>query len=76
VHLDGGVDVCLKDPGFECTVRVVTRVRTLAEVWRGIRPLREEIRAGRVLVSGTAPMRRQFASWLLLSPFAPIKRAR
>jgi DNA-binding HxlR family transcriptional regulator len=75
VHADGRVDVCLKDPGFEPTVRVVTRVRTLAEVWRGIRSIREEMRAGRLQVHGTTPMRRQFPGWLLLSMYAPIRRA-
>ncbi|HET9865409.1 MAG TPA: helix-turn-helix domain-containing protein [Steroidobacteraceae bacterium] len=76
MHEDGSVDVCLKDPGFEPTVRVVTRVRTMAEVWRGIRPLREEIRNGRLRVEGASEVRRAFPGWLLLSVFAPIKRAR
>lgn len=76
VHQAGRVDVCLKDPGFEPAVRVTTRVRVMAEVWRGIRPIREEIRAGRLQVHGTAEARRAFAGWLLLSVFAPISRAR
>jgi DNA-binding HxlR family transcriptional regulator len=75
VHAGGQVDVCLKDPGFDATVRVVTRVRTLAEVWRGIRPIREEMRAGRLQVSGAPDMRRQFPDWLLLSVFASVGRA-
>lgn len=36
VHRDGNVDVCLKDPGYEVTIRIVTRIRTMVEVWRGI----------------------------------------
>jgi DNA-binding HxlR family transcriptional regulator len=76
VHLAGRVDVCLKDPGFESTVRIVTRVRVLAEVWRGLRVLRDEIRAGRLQVQGNAEARRAFAGWLRLSVFAPIRRAR
>jgi hypothetical protein len=76
VHLGGRVDVCLKDPGFEPTVRAVTRVRTLAEVWRGIRPIREEIRAGRLRVQGSAEARRAFPGWLLLSVFASTRPAR
>lgn len=76
VHQSGQVDVCLKDPGFEPTVRLITRVRTLAEVWRGIRAISDEIRAGRLQVQGPPEIRRQFPAWLLLSPFAPVKRAR
>ena len=75
VHTGGVVDVCLKDPGFEPTVRVTTRVRTLAEVWRGIRPIREEIRAGRLQLQGASAVRRAFPHWLLLSVFAPVRRA-
>lgn len=76
VHEGGQVDVCLKDPGYDATVRVVTRVRTLAEVWRGIRPIREEMRAGRLQVFGAPEARRQFPAWLLLSVFASVKRTR
>ena len=60
VHRDGHVDVCLKDPGFEPTVRVATRVRTLAEVWRGIRPIATEMRAGRLQLQATPALRRAF----------------
>jgi hypothetical protein len=76
VHSRGRVDVCLKDPGFETTVRVVTRVRTMAEVWRGIRSIREEIRSGRLQVQGTPVACRAFPRWLMLSAYAPIKRMR
>jgi DNA-binding HxlR family transcriptional regulator len=76
VHRAGKVDVCLKDPGFEPTVRVMTRVRILAEVWRGIRSLDEEIRAGRLQLTGAPAMRRAFPGWLMLSVFAPVKRMR
>ena len=76
VHRAGKVDVCLKDPGFEPTVRVLTRVRVMAEVWRGIRPIAGEIRAGRLQLFGAAEIRRAFPGWLMLSVFAPIARMR
>ena len=75
VHESGGVDVCLKDPGFEPTVLVVTRVRVLAEVWRGIRPIRAEINSGRLKLEGSREMCRAFPGWLLLSVFASTPRA-
>jgi DNA-binding HxlR family transcriptional regulator len=74
VHCDGAVDVCLKDPGFDTAVRVMSRVRTLAEVWRGIRSLRSEVRAGTVTLQGPAHYRRAFPQWLLLSAYAHIRR--
>jgi hypothetical protein len=70
------VDVCLKPPGFDTDLAVRTSVRVLAELWRGIRTIREEIAARRVVLEGSASLRRQFPSWLLLSVYAPIKRVR
>jgi DNA-binding HxlR family transcriptional regulator len=76
VHLGGDVEVCLKDPGHETTVRVTTRVHVMAEVWRGIRSLKDELRAGSLQLQGNAESRRAFPQWLLLSVYAPIKRER
>jgi hypothetical protein len=72
----GNVDVCLKDPGYETTVRVVTRIRTMVEVWRGFRSLKDEVRAGTIQLYGTPAACRAFPQWLLLSAFAHIKRER
>lgn len=74
VHCDGNVDVCLKDPGYGTTVFVSTSVRTLAEVWRGIRSATDELRAGRIHLDGPSDCRRAFPQWLLLSVYAPIER--
>ena len=74
VHRDGEVEVCLKDPGYETTVRLSTPVRTLAEVWRGLRPMNAELHAGTMHLSGPPTLCRAFPKWLLLSHFASIKR--
>jgi len=74
VCLDGSVDVCLKPPGHEIDLAVTSSVRTLAEIWRGIRPVGPEIRAGRLRLDGAAKLRRDFPNWLLLSAFASIVR--
>jgi DNA-binding HxlR family transcriptional regulator len=76
VKQENRVDVCLKPPGFESDIAVQTSVRVLAEVWRGIRSIRHEIAARRILLEGPPTLRRQFPGWLLLSVYAPIKRAR
>jgi len=73
---DGAVDVCLKPPGFETDLTVTTSVRTLAEIWRGLRRLGPEMSGGRVRLDGGATLRRAFPRSLLLSAFAPIERKR
>jgi DNA-binding HxlR family transcriptional regulator len=76
VHADGDVEVCLKQPGFGTDIRVSSTVRVLAEVWRGIRPLPDEVRAGRLRIDGPPALRRSFPRWLLLSIYASAERQR
>jgi DNA-binding HxlR family transcriptional regulator len=76
VHRDGQVDVCLKDPGYDVALRVATKVRILAEVWRGIRSMSDALRAGGIHLEGASSYRRAFPRWLLLSAYAPIERER
>jgi DNA-binding HxlR family transcriptional regulator len=76
VHNDGNVDVCVKEPGYDTTVRVSTRVRTLAEVWRGLRSVQDELREGRIHLEGPSDYCRAFPQWLLLSVYARIARPR
>lgn len=72
----GIVDVCLKPPGFDTDVTMRVGLRVMAEIWRGLRPIAEEIRAGRLHLEGKAALCRAFPRWLLLSVYAPIKRKR
>ena len=74
VHDAGDVQVCLKDPGYDTTLYLSTHLRVLAEVWRGIRTIGEELRTGTMHLSGPPGLCRDFPGWLLLSPFAGIKR--
>ena len=76
VHKDGAVDVCLKDPGYDVTLRIKAQLRVFADVWRGIRPLRSALAAETIRLSGTAQHRRALPDWLLLSVYAPIMRER
>jgi DNA-binding HxlR family transcriptional regulator len=75
ISRDGDIEVCLKPPGYAVDLHVRTTVRVLAEVWRGLRSPRQELRAGSIELEGKAALRRAFPGWLLLSVFAPIKRA-
>jgi len=76
VSQDGTVEVCVKPPGFEPDLTVRVGLRVMAEIWRGIRPIAEEIRTGRMQLEGEAALCRAFQSWLMLSAYAPIRRRR
>lgn len=68
------VDVCIKPPGFESDLIIKTDVRTLAEVWRGIRAIKPELASGRIKLIGSNDLKRQFPGWLLYSVFAKFKK--
>lgn len=76
VSQDGNVEVCVKPPGFEPDLTVRVGLRVMAEIWRGIRPIAEEIRAGRVQLEGKTALCRAFHRWLMLSAYAPVGRGR
>ena len=76
VHENGNVEVCLKSPGFSVDLVVRTRVRIMAEVWRGLRDAKQEMRSGDIELKGSPALRRAFPDWLMLSIYAPIKRQR
>lgn len=70
------VEVCVRRPGFEEDLTVTTTVRTMAEVWRGLRPIGPEIQAKRMSIDGPASLRKAFPRWLMLSAFASVVRPR
>lgn len=76
MHNAGDVDVCLKHPGFDTDVRLTTRIRALVEVWRGLRSIKDELRAGSMKLTGTSACCRGFPQWLMLSALAHIPRER
>lgn len=76
VCTNGDVDVCVKPPGFDVDLVVSTKVIVMAEIWRGLRPISDEIKAGRVRLDGKPALRRALPSWLMLSVYAPIARKR
>lgn len=76
VHCAGDVEVCLKPPGFESDITVMTGIRVFAEVWRGLRSFHDELARGRIRIEGTAALCRAFPSWLLLSAYAKVPRCR
>ena len=69
-----GVDLCLKDPGFDIDVAVTADAATIARVWMGAVPFSEALRSGGLRVEGARDLVRAFPSWLLLSHYAHVER--
>jgi hypothetical protein len=49
---EGAVEMCLKDPGYEVSLRVACDLRVFIEAWRGFRDVASEVRAGRIRLIG------------------------
>ena len=73
---DGKVDMCLKYPGYDSDVVVTAEIRRFVEAWRGIRNLRAEIAAGRIVVEGAEAQCKALPDWLMLSELAVFPRQR
>ncbi len=73
---DGVADACLKHPGFEEDVRVCAKLQPFTDAWRGFSSLHNEVKAGRITVTGPAELTRAFPDWLLLSMLADEERCR
>ena len=69
------VELCLINPGFDVSLTVETKLRTMVEVWLGDRNVTEALRSRAIELKGDSKLTRAFPSWLLLSSFAGIPRA-
>lgn len=76
VSTDGAVEMCLKHPGYEVDLKVISNLRLFIEAWRGIRCLKKEIGCGAIRLEGMTTLKRAFPDWLLLSGLATEERMR
>jgi DNA-binding HxlR family transcriptional regulator len=72
---DGDVDVCMKDPGHEVDLQVITDVRTLTGIWMGDIGLGQAIRAKQLRTTGPARLKRDISTWLGKNYFAGVAPA-
>jgi DNA-binding HxlR family transcriptional regulator len=63
-------DLCTSDPGHDVDLYVEADLRAMAEVFLGRIDLRTALRDGRIDLTGPAPLRKAFPSWIGISPFA------
>jgi DNA-binding HxlR family transcriptional regulator len=65
-----GVDLCSTDPGFEVDLYIECDLRSMTAIWMGFTTVAEEVRAERLLMTGSVELRQSMQRWLGLSPFA------
>lgn len=68
---DGGVDLCLQNPGYAVDLEVRTDVPSLAGVWLGDVEYGVALRRGALCVTGATTLRRAFPQWLGLTVVTP-----
>ena len=74
VMTDGEGELCLRDPGFDVDLYVVTDLRTMTKVWMGDIPVREALRSGAIELNGSRSLANSFERWLPLSHHAQHER--
>jgi DNA-binding HxlR family transcriptional regulator len=73
---DGEVDVCMRDPGHEVDLQLLTDVATLTGVWMGNTGLGHALRDRRIRMTGPERLKRDISTWLGTNYFADIASAR
>ncbi len=70
VEPDRSVDLCNIDPGFDVDLYATVDLRTMTEIWMGLRSVSDAVDREALLLVGAPELRRSMHSWLGLSPFA------
>jgi DNA-binding HxlR family transcriptional regulator len=74
VEPDQSVDLCHIDPGFDVDLYVTVDLRTMTEIWMGLRTVATAISDGALCLVGRTELANTMQSWLGLSPFAQQKK--
>ena len=70
-----GVDVCSVDPGYDVDLFVSAPLRTMTEIWMGLKTVQDAVDDDQLSIVGNRELERGMQKWLGLSPFASIERA-
>jgi len=68
------VDLCSVDPGFEVDLYVATDLRTMTEIWMGLKTAARARDDGKLQLTGSRQLEDSLQTWLGLSPFAKEKK--
>ncbi len=75
VITDDGVDICLKDPGYDVDLYVQTRLETMTRIWMGDISVSKARREKLLNVSGNSEFKNSMPSWLGYSQLVGIAPA-
>lgn len=67
---DGEVDLCHFDPGFDVNLYVSTSLRTMTEIWMGLKTVARAVENDELTMVGHRALADMMQRWLGLSPFA------
>jgi DNA-binding HxlR family transcriptional regulator len=70
VEPDRTVDLCHIDPGFDVDLYATADLRTMTEIWMGLRSVADAVDHDALLLVGSSDLTRSMQTWLGLSPFA------
>ena len=74
VEPDRTVDLCHIDPGFDVDLYATVDLRTMTEIWMGLRSVADAVNRETLLLVGSPDLKRSMQTWLGLSPFAVQKK--
>lgn len=69
-----GVELCIKDPGYDVDLFVETDSRVITWVWYGDIPLKQAISRGTLRLDGPSRLCETFPSWFRLNELASVPR--
>jgi len=69
------VDVCSVDPGHDVDLFVSATLRTMTEIWMGLKTVQDAVNDDQLTLVGNRELEQGMQKWLGLSPFASIERA-
>ena len=72
----GEASLCMKHPGFESDLRVLTDAMTMTRIFAGIIGVGDALDAGTLELEGPPALCRGFSRWFLWSPFRPYVQRR
>lgn len=70
VEPDRTVDLCHIEPGFDVDLYATVDLRTMTEIWMGLRSVADAVDKEALLLVGSSDLTRSMQTWLGLSPFA------
>lgn len=70
---DNNVDVCIKDPGYEVDLQVLTDIRTLTRYWMGDMSMSMALRNKKITLHGNSKLKKDIKIWLRQNFYADVK---